>query len=250
MKLKFFLATTIFSTVAFANVQAADVVKSKQAIPAMTVPAFSWAGFYFGVQGGYGFGSQKDTVAIVDANRQVYGSVSQSQPKGWMGGVFTGFNFYLANGIVFGAETDLNLGKQNNDNLVRYVDSQGQIAPAFLSLKTSENWNGATRIRLGYPIDRFMPYVAAGITYAKLEADGAFVSETNTSIRKDARTESNNFIGWTIGAGVDYAALDNVMLRLEYRYNNYGEEKNIGDSYLRHVSYSTNHLRIGVAYKF
>ncbi len=30
--------------------------------------------------------------------------------------------------------------------------------------------------------------------------------------------------GWAAGAGVDYAATDNVIVRLEYRYTDYGHK--------------------------
>ena len=41
------------------------------------------------------------------------------------------------------------------------------------------------------------------------------------------------------------------MLRLEYRYNNYGKKKATTEEKLtREVSYSTNDIRLGIAYKF
>ena len=279
MKLKSFLAATIFSTAAFTNAQAADVVIHKQPAPVIIVPAFSWTGFYLGAQGAYSFGNEKDEISVSGKDKYAY--EGKSKPKGWMGGAFVGFNTDFANDTVFGIETDFNWGKVKNDVTYKYLDENKQETGESLSLNATEKWNGATRIRLGYSADRVMPYIAAGVAYANLATEGAISSNDrptppNTkaddsssgggsgsqggggsgsqpnpkTLFTDAKRE-RTFIGWTIGAGIDYAALDNVMLRLEYRYNNYGKKKATTEENLtREVSYSTNDIRLGIAYKF
>ena len=276
MKLKSFLAATIFSTAAFTNAQAADVVIHKQPAPVIIVPAFSWTGFYLGAQGAYSFGNEKDVISVSGEDNKRYAYEGKSKPKGWMGGAFVGFNTDFANDTVFGIETDFNWGKVKNDVTYKYLDENKQETGESLSLNATEKWNGATRIRLGYSADRVMPYIAAGVAYANLATEGAIYPGTASNTRADdsssgggsgsqggggsgsqtkpkftdAKSE-RTFIGWTIGAGIDYAALDNVMLRLEYRYNNYGKKKATTEEKLtREVSYSTNDIRLGIAYKF
>ncbi len=36
--------------------------------------------------------------------------------------------------------------------------------------------------------------------------------------------DSNTHIGWTIGAGVEFAATDNLSIDLLYRYSDYGTQ--------------------------
>ena len=72
------------------------------------------------------------------------------------------------------------------------------------------------------------------------------VTTNNSSFTSD-KTRA----GWTIGGGVDYAATDNLVLRLEYRYTDFGKQNfdlNNSTNYSRKLS--TNDIRIGVAYKF
>ena len=60
--------------------------------------------------------------------------------------------------------------------------------------------------------------------------------------------------GWTAGAGVDYAATDNVIVRLEYRYTDYGRKDFTADLDGLELGasnkFKTNEIRLGVAYKF
>jgi outer membrane immunogenic protein len=63
-------------------------------------------------------------------------------------------------------------------------------------------------------------------------------------------SESKTLTGWTVGGGVDYAATDNLIVRLEYRYTDYGD-KNIAFGGLSVKNdFKTNEVRLGVAYKF
>ncbi|GAA5098378.1 hypothetical protein GCM10023260_08840 [Bartonella acomydis] len=56
------------------------------------------------------------------------------------------------------------------------------------------------------------------------------------------------FFGFILGGGIDFAVTDNVLLRAEYRYSVYSKKKFNRDG--NEVSYKTNDLRVGIAYKF
>ncbi len=63
---------------------------------------------------------------------------------------------------------------------------------------------------------------------------------------------NNTLIGWTIGAGVEYAFTNNLIGRAEYRYTDFGSEdlasvRGFPDGTL---DLSTNDIRLGIAYKF
>ncbi|WP_375647120.1 outer membrane protein [Bartonella sp. CR84HXZ] len=114
-----------------------------------------------------------------------------------------------------------------------------------------QNWGGATRVRIGFAADRFMPYLAGGIAYGQFQdtvsisvkdEDGRVVSSKNLA------DETKTMIGYTLGGGVDFSVLDNVIVRAEYRYSDFGKKKFAKEKL--EVNYKTNDFRVGVAYKF
>ncbi|QND68088.1 porin family protein [Mesorhizobium loti] len=189
-------------------------------------PVFSWTGGYIGLQAGYAWGDgnlhQNNGPGFVE-----------TEPDGFLGGVYAGYNYQMSNNIVIGAELDV---------VYANVDGSGQIfaAPGLPfpgGIGTEElNWSGAARLRLGYAVDRFLPYIAGGVAFGDIDIS------TNTV----APSFGDTFTGWTIGAGLDYAMTDNLLLRAEYRYTDFGTESfTIGD-----VDLKTNEVRFGIAYKF
>ena len=70
--------------------------RSPTYVPAVT--PFNWSGVYFGAQGGYGWGSTSQSFA----NGAPSGN---SDPQGWLGGVYLGFNWQV-NNVVLGLEGD------------------------------------------------------------------------------------------------------------------------------------------------
>lgn len=56
--------------------------------------------------------------------------------------------------------------------------------------------------------------------------------------------------GYTLGAGLDYAMTDHIILRAEYCYTDFGGDDFNVDGWKRNVDLKSNDLRIGVAYKF
>ncbi|UNF44059.1 outer membrane beta-barrel protein [Bartonella krasnovii] len=114
-----------------------------------------------------------------------------------------------------------------------------------------QNWGGATRVRIGFAADRFMPYLAGGIAYGQFQdtvsvsvkgEDGTVVSSRNLT------DETKTMIGYTLGGGVDFSVLDNVIVRAEYRYSDFGKKKLAKEKL--EINYKTNDFRVGVAYKF
>ncbi|WP_375665526.1 outer membrane beta-barrel protein [Bartonella sp. TT121SHDZB] len=120
-----------------------------------------------------------------------------------------------------------------------------------LSHTFKQNWGGATRVRIGFAADRFMPYLAGGIAYGQFQ-DTVSVSVKDEGGRvvssKNLTDETKTMIGYTLGGGIDFAMLDNVIVRAEYRYSDFGKKKFAKEKL--EVNYKTNDFRVGVAYKF
>ncbi|MGF9563455.1 outer membrane protein [Neorhizobium sp. JUb45] len=189
----------MFKTIALASAlvlsasvsaMAADAVYEVPAAPvAVDAPAFTWAGAYAGVQGGAGWLDGTFGLAGV-------GSAKQDFDGGVVGG-FVGYNWQFSNGFVAGIEGDLDY----NFN---------EESAAGIDIGT--DWAGSVRGRVGYAFDRALVYGAAGWTFTNGYVKGAGIDENEV------------FNGWTVGAGVDFAVTDNLFVRGEYRYNDFGDK--------------------------
>ncbi|CAN7547124.1 outer membrane protein [Mesorhizobium caraganae] len=197
------------------------------AIIAEAAPVFSWTGGYIGLQAGYAWGNGN-----VD---QIGGpGFIDTDPDGFLGGVYAGYNYQMSNNIVIGAELDI---------VYANVDGSGQVflapgVPAGVSATEELNWSGAARLRLGYAADRFLPYIAGGVAFGDID-----ISNDN-----GPGSFGDTFTGWTIGVGLDYAMTDNLLLRAEYRYTDFGSES--FEDFASDVDLKTNEVRLGIAYKF
>ncbi len=195
---------------------------------------YDWSGAYMGVQAGYGWGKAK-YISPED------GQSASPRPDGFLGGIYGGYNHQFANDFVLGIEGDVNISDSDGVSLFGPW-------PAFDS-KFELKWSGAARIRLGYAVGRFLPFVAGGATAGRIIHDYAIAG---LSPRVPRVGFEGTELGWTVGAGVEYALTDKISTRVEYRYTDYGS-KNYPDTLpaLPHsMSLKTSDLRIGIAYKF
>ena len=196
---KFLLAATLLCGVT-GSAFAADAIVQEPVIVAPAV--FNWTGGYVGGQVGYLWG---------DGNFTSDAGIADVGPDGWLGGIYVGYNYQMANNVVLGVDADF-AWTGADDSSTAFVG----LAPVG-RLDTELQWEGAVRARLGYAIDRFLPYVAGGVAFGHMEGsayDGSGVYQGS---------DSDTGVGWTIGAGVEYAFTDNVLFRTEYRYTDFGD---------------------------
>jgi len=154
-----------------------------------------------------------------------WGRTINRKADGLVVGGYAGYNYQFdGSPVVIGIETDFN-----------YAD----IDAKRNSAKATTDWNGATRARLGYAFDRFLAYGTAGVAYAdrEIKARGAGKDDTTA-------------FGWTVGGGVEYAATDELTVRADYRYADYGRDKFKFDGFDSKSKYTEHRVMGGVAYKF
>ncbi|WP_208435002.1 outer membrane protein [Bartonella phoceensis] len=139
--------------------------------------------------------------------------------------------------------------EQIKRDLAEISREQGEVDTLSHTLK--QDWTGAARVRVGFSADRFMPYVAGGIAYARLR-DTISVSfkkhSEEVSKSNNLTDETKTMIGYTLGGGIDVSVLDSIILRAEYRYSDFGKKKFAKEKL--ELNYKTNDFRVGVAYKF
>lgn len=225
MKIKIILLTSavVFSGISVVN--AADAIQYQEPVPAIAAPSFSWTGGYAGAQIGYGWGKSNYTSVFDDV---------QLKPKGFLGGLYAGYNFSLENNVVLGLDADVTYNNLKKDRVLQSAEYETELL-----------WSGAVRARAGYAIDRLLPYIAGGVAFGQVKNSFGISAINNVYSDKETLT------GWTIGAGVDYAATDNLILRLEYRYTDYGSKDfDFGGTDGVPYKLKTNDIRVGIAYKF
>ncbi|WP_343314895.1 outer membrane protein [Brucella sp. BE17] len=233
------------STVAIAGISgahAADAIVYQEPAPIVAAPVFSWTGGYIGGQIGYGWG--KSRFSAYDDEDGF--SALNTKPDGFLGGLYAGYNFDTGSNLVLGVDADITYNNLK-DSASIFDEDLDEVA----SIESKLRWSGAVRARVGYAADRFMPYIAGGVAFGS-------VKNSATAIGFDdgvgTVSQSKTLTGWTAGAGVDYAATDNVILRLEYRYTDYGRKSfsagNDDFGFDARNKFKANEVRLGVAYKF
>ncbi|MGO4405222.1 outer membrane protein [Bosea sp. RAF48] len=230
------LAFAAFSLAA----QAADL-PSRRIEPAIPMPpAFTWTGFYVGAQAGWAQTRTELTAGAAIAGRAAVASLPSLNRNGAALGLMAGYNYQIGQ-LVLGGEIDgaaLITGKQ------RYTALTGD----FITAHT--NWVGSARLRVGYAFDRFMIYATGGIALA---APKSTVTGTGYSYGAGDSTR----VGWTLGAGAEYAFTNNWIAGLEYRYSQFEDNTYtypVGVGGLGIVGFkqqlSTNQVSARLLYKF
>jgi outer membrane immunogenic protein len=219
MKTRMILAGIAALLTAPLAAQAADLPQPYKA-PAYVAP-FSWTGFYVGINGGYMWGNSKWSGGA---------GTFEVDPNGWMAGGTLGYNIQTGN-WVWGIEGDID-----------YANLKGTSASVCSGCTFKDTWLGTVRGRVGYSFAHWLPYVTGGGAFGN-----AYVSTPGGAVD---RTK----IGWTAGAGIEYAFLGNWSAKLEYLYVDLGtatcEYTTCAIPTNASVDFTSNIVRAGINYRF
>ena len=271
---------------ALATAVAADLSSRRETFaPPPPIPAFSWAGFYAGVQVGYAFGTDRTTLNQGPTTRAV-GGMAGTAPlvggtagmagavggtagttagtgttangtaalvatpaavatlgtpgtpattetvfppplldsfgaDGVIGGGHVGYNFVtrplggFGGAIgVFGFEGDVD-GSSYRKPVTGIIFGNGFMAFPFSGSVAGVDVGvqGSVRGRAGVAFDRLLLYATGGVAFADISSSVDFINDA---------TFQHTRVGYTVGGGVEYALLNNVALRVEYRYSDFG----------------------------
>jgi outer membrane immunogenic protein len=243
MKLASLLGAAALATVS-ASAMAADLPTSKGApvAPAVYAPAFTWTGFYLGVNAGVGWANGRDIYVTTPNGAVTSLNTGNGSNSGFVGGGQAGYNFQTG-AFVFGVEAD-----------IQYADLSKKVnwGPyTWWGNGSTSQYVGTVRARVGYAIDRTLIFLTGGLAYGGLNSGGAFGGNNNT--------------GWTLGGGVEDAFTNNWTAKIEYDYIQLDTGSKSG-SYYSNVAIgaqpagyytatskgngSANLVRVGVNYKF
>jgi outer membrane immunogenic protein len=244
------------AVIGFASVaSAADLpVKAPMYTKAPVVaPLYNWTGFYIGLNAGYSWGRQdNDLVNVVTGVTEFSNS---DHLNGFIGGGQIGYNWQV-NQWVFGLEADFQGSGQKGDGTFFIAAVPGILAagtPASTFNYTDKlDWFGTVRGRIGYAMGatgNWLPYVTGGWAYGHGEISG-----TTTSLGvATSFSGSQDYSGWTVGGGVEWAFLNNWSAKVEYLYIDFGDGPTVPVSATRDIvsgKMTDNILRAGLNYKF
>lgn len=267
--LKLLAAALAASTIA-GSAFAADL-PSRKAPPVVYAPApiFTWTGLYVGLNAGYTW-SGKNDISVLTTDTGVGGftgaqvngvlpwAVSGAKNDGFIGGGQIGYNWQTGS-IVFGLEADIQgvAGAKSNQGLFL-------TAPAFQPVASSYHRSldlfGTVRGRVGFTVTpTFLLYATGGLAYGQTKLGFSAFGPTWGPPMAVATSVSKMSVGWTVGAGAEYAFSPNWSAKVEYLYYDLGRLTTPAAAYvyggnLTTVSTSvrnTGHIvRAGVNYKF
>ncbi len=183
--------------------QSADLPKLPlKAAPAVRAP--DWTGFYAGIQAGAGWGRAGQT----DGSPFDTGWYDVS---GGLAGATWGYNWQIGNTVV-GFEGDAAWS-----NIHGSTDGAtglgGPCGGAPSHCEATLQAFGTSRLRLGYAVDRWLPYVTGGMAWGYLHG-----KEGDTAINGVNGSGAEFHYGWTAGGGVEAMIDPHWSAKVEYLY--------------------------------
>ena len=211
-------ALASISLLAIAPAMAADLIIEEPIVsPGVVDVGGNWEGVYLGAFIG---GASGDFDDVTDGDW--FDTDDSIGLSGWLVGVNAGANFYITDGVVGGIVGDIAWSDVSGD----YEDFADYTI----------NWQGSLRGKLGFDAGAFMPYLTGGLAFA----NGTFFHAMPGS-------ESQTHLGWTVGAGVEIAATEDLSIDVLYRYSDFGDKAYFDSSEL---SLTQHAVTVGLNWKF
>ena len=214
--------------------------------PTATKSTYDWTGVYAGVNLGAIWTGSELTANHSDFLPDSSNYDEQLNSTAVNPGLQFGYLKQLSNHWVVGGEGDFTYPATSS----QYQQTDNATGE-FDRFTVHNNLQGSLRLRAGYALDRFLPYLTAGVSFASLglnyngEADNYGKTTTQT--------------GWVLGTGLEYGVLDNLSVRTEYLYTDYGNALNLNIPTVAgstdangaaQANLYTNVLRAAVNYRF
>jgi outer membrane immunogenic protein len=202
------LAAVAFA-ISTATAFAADLEVPLKAAP--VAPPFTWTSCYAGLQAGGGFGQTNltDSAGTIAATGVVGFTSANTGIDGYLLGGQIGCDYQFASNWVAGFEGSAGWGN---------ISGNTTVAIPGDSVNFTENTDLLTSVtaRIGYAWNDWLLYAKGGAAwtgnrYSASDAAGLFAF---------AGLETR--LGWTAGAGIEWALSRNWSVKLEYDYYGFG----------------------------
>jgi outer membrane immunogenic protein len=228
-------------------------------VKAKPVPFYSWTGWYAGVNAGYSWQDNKaaytgdgpngagttftDELAMQSLQAGEDASVNHPayrqsfRGSGFTGGGQIGYNWQIERNWVAGFEADLQYANNKANTLFEDPSAGGVRLSAASSQQL--DWFGTFRGRIGFLLsDRFLAFGTGGLAFGGTKSQAAIsvIGPLGWTVGGTSQIVCNRFttcfagsssqtsVGWTAGAGLEYAVLPNVTIKTEYLHIDLGDQ--------------------------
>lgn len=209
----------LFAPILADSATAADLPRKAPSAAA----AYNWTGCYVGINGGGGaagsdFTSRVDpgTHLVDPGDLAIAGATGtgSANDSGFIGGAQAGCNLQTG-GFVIGVEGDWDYFRSHPTfTSPNGVLSTGDTVAVSQSLRT--NSLATVRPRLGIVSDRSLVYVTGGAAFASVSDTQAYADTLNAAT--GSTVGSTTLVGWTAGAGWEWAWTDHLSVKTEYLF--------------------------------
>jgi outer membrane immunogenic protein len=190
--------------------------------------AYNWTAFHVGIGGGGNFGFvQEDADSFANKDDVFFESGAHNADlgdAGWMGTIEAGFDYQI-DSIVIGVLANYDFGKtsmknKSNTDVIDITGFDEDNATYETKWEIGDSW--AIGGRLGFlAMDNALIYVLGGYTEAKIKSESEIRDDNNGNFAFHT-SDSSWEDGWFAGGGIEALLTDNISLKAEYRYNDYG----------------------------
>lgn len=257
------IALATAATLLFAGAaSAADLAArpyTKAPVPVLAV--YNWTGFYIGANVGYGWGNA-DTFFNPLPNAVAFANLAPTtlspDPQGAFAGGQAGYN-WQAGKFVLGVETDIQWSDINRTVVsAPIIQNNGAPFNGFLAAGQKIDWFGTTRLRAGLTAtDRLLLYVTGGVAYGDVNYAAQSDFRPQGTIQYPAGFKETK-VGWTVGAGAEWAFADNWSAKVEYLYMDLGNSSVVANPVPANPPFQVgytwktteNLARFGINYRF
>ena len=262
---KFLLPAIAAIALSASSAFAADIPQRSRAPAPVAPPIFTWTGFYVGLNVGGAWGESKVTRSpnalwssggfnadVADAGAFTTLGSRNLNTSGFTGGLTIGYNVQSGS-FVYGIEGDINyLGLKSSSTVGLFPVAGGN--PQTYNQSVRSTWLATLRPRIGYAAGRGLYYITGGLAVADSKFSGSVVFTAASYVGSVSKT----LVGWTVGAGVEYAFSNSWSGKAEYLYVDLGKSSftgagpGAGAGYtIGHSQKTTLHIfRVGLNYHF
>ena len=218
-------------------------------------PMYNWTGFYIGLNAGYSWGRQENDLVVTATGTTLFSNTDNLD--GFVGGGQIGYNWQV-NQWVFGLEADFQGSGQKDDGSYVIAPIVGAaVVPGLTATYTDKlEWFGTVRGRVGYAMGvtgNWLPYVTGGWAFGHGTLSGTGTTTPAGTI--NTFSVSQDYSGWTVGGGLEWAFADHWSAKAEYLYIDFGNGPTVAANAAGTLSIVSNKMtdniaRLGVNYKF
>jgi outer membrane immunogenic protein len=226
-------------------------------VPPAPVPAWTWSGYYAGLNLGYGIGSDPGGFNIVAPGSGVSPTPERFNysPAGVIGGGQIGINWQVDPHWVWGAEADLQgSGQSDHFTCVQQCLNVPGVSLNGTTVNQQLNWFATARSRLGWSNGPALWYATAGFAVGEVRTAINTIQQASPAVPFSFNDTKGGFV---LGGGLEYRLWGNWTAKAEYLYIDLGTISHTFtypapfpsiNTYESHVRDSV--VRLGLNYKF